>query len=158
MSLDITRNLEKNKITIDRSIASGCKLKWVTSCGSRSRALSPFPASIVLNRKWSPPSLNIFIKIKLTIHPSRWKITKNRWPRPPGGRSSQGYFHWKVIGTLKHCPYIAGGRSSPGPLETGSTVPPNFRVFVKFCICHVILLKSRPHDYHIYLRTTRFPN
>ena len=59
LSLDITRNLEKNKITVDRSIAIGCKFKWVTNCESRSRAFSPFPASIMLNRKWSPPSLNI---------------------------------------------------------------------------------------------------
>ena len=31
-------------------------------------------------------------------------------------------------------------------------------IFFKFCVCHVILLKSELYDYHKYLRTTRFPN
>ena len=31
-------------------------------------------------------------------------------------------------------------------------------IYFKFSVCHVILLKSGPYDYHIYLRTTRFPN
>ena len=36
-------------------------------------------------------------------------------------------------------------------------LPKNLGIFFKFCVCHVILLKSGSNENHIYLRTTRFP-
>ena len=37
-------------------------------------------------------------------------------------------------------------------------IPHNLGIFFKCCVCHVILFKSGPYDYHVYLRTTLFRN